>query len=126
MVQIVAFALVSGILILFLKEINSQLAMLATIVVSVIVVVEIIEYILTVYSLIEKVVEITKIDYSLYKTIIKIIGLGYITEFGAGIVEDFGLKSLSQKIVLAGKVIILCVAMPIIYAMLELVIKVIT
>ena len=42
-------------------------------------------------------------------------------EFAAGAIEDFGLKSLSDKLVLIGKLIIIGVSMPVIYAVINLV-----
>src|SRR5699024_6163464 len=48
------------------------------------------------------------------ETILKIIGIAYITEFGAQITRDAGQSSIASKIELAGKVFILLMAIPII------------
>ena len=44
----------------------------------------------------------------------KIISIGYIADFSAGIVEDTGQKALAEKIILGGKLIIMVLALPII------------
>ena len=50
-----------------------------------------------------------------------IVGIGYLTEFGANICQDNGNSSLADKILLAGKVIILCFALPIVNSMLNVI-----
>ena len=46
------------------------------------------------------------------ETILKIIGIAYITELGANITRDAGLNSIAAKIELAGKIFILLPADP--------------
>jgi len=52
--------------------------------------------------------------------VLKIIGVGYITEFTADIAEDFGNKSISSKVILGGKIIICGMSIPIIKDLLSL------
>ena len=65
--------------------------------------------------------EKTGIDQSLVKIILKIVAIGYLVEFSAGIVEDFGSKSIADKLVLAGKIIIFTVSIPIIQSLITLI-----
>ena len=51
----------------------------------------------------------------------KIVAIGYLVEFAAGIVEDFGAKSVADKLVFAGKVVIFSVSLPILRAMVSLI-----
>jgi stage III sporulation protein AD len=53
--------------------------------------------------------------------IIKIVGLGFVVDFCAGICEDTGNKSLSDKIVLGGKISIMFVSLPIVVSLFELI-----
>ena len=48
------------------------------------------------------------------KIVIKIVGISYLVEFTSDLIDDFGLKSLSDKIVFAGRILILTTAFPII------------
>lgn len=57
----------------------------------------------------------------LIKIVLKIIGVGYVTEFGAGILNDFGSSSIADKVVLGGKVTIILLSFPILKMLLELV-----
>ena len=46
--------------------------------------------------------------------VMKVIGIGYITEFTADLAEDSGNKSISSKILLGGKIAICSLAVPIV------------
>ena len=58
------------------------------------------------------------------KTIIKITGIAYVTEFAASICKDAGESALSSKIEFAGKVLILTLAVPIFGALMNLLVKI--
>ncbi len=55
------------------------------------------------------------------QTILKIIGIAYIAEFGAQISRDAGQAAIASKIELAGKIFILVLAIPIIKAVIEMI-----
>ena len=52
--------------------------------------------------------------------LIKAVGIGYITEFAAATARDFGQTSLSAKIVFAGKLTVLALALPFINQLIVL------
>ncbi len=56
------------------------------------------------------------------ETILKIIGIAYIAEFGAQITRDAGQGAMAAKIELAGKVLILVMAIPILTVLIETII----
>lgn len=56
------------------------------------------------------------------KTILKVIGIAYIAEFTAQISKDAGFGSMAAKVELAGKIIILAMAVPILTALVETII----
>ncbi|GAF63800.1 stage III sporulation protein SpoIIIAD [Bacillus sp. TS-2] len=57
------------------------------------------------------------------QTILKIIGVAYIAEFGAQIANDAGQAAIASKIELAGKILILVMAIPILTAVIEMVLS---
>jgi stage III sporulation protein AD len=62
---------------------------------------------------------------STYITIIfKIIGIAYIAEFGSQICRDAGEGVIASKIELAAKIIIMLIALPIMIAIMESVVKI--
>ena len=126
MIKIVLVVMISAILITYLKSINPELSTLATIATSVLLLLMLLEYLSDGFSLIADLVKLTNINNDLYKIIIKMTVLGYIIEFSAGVVTDLGLKSLADKLIFAGKMIILSLSLPIIYALLNVILGLIT
>ena len=63
----------------------------------------------------------TGMENGLLKVLLKIVGVGYITEFGAGILNDFGSNVLADKVALAGKITIILLSLPVIKGVLQLV-----
>ena len=120
MVKIVAIVLVCAIIIVYLRNINSELSMLALIGSCIIVLFFALEYLSDIVHVFDEISNFTGINSDLYKIIFKITAIGYLVEFGADIVEDFGLKSLSNKLLFVGKIIILSISMPIIYSVFSL------
>ena len=56
------------------------------------------------------------LDY--FDVVLKIVGVGYITEFTADIAEDFGNKNIASKVILGGKIVICTMSIPIIKSLL--------
>lgn len=73
---------------------------------------------LTVFSTIA---QMTGVENGLLKILLKIVGVGYLTEFGAGLLNDFGSNSVADKVVLGGKITIVLLSMPVIESLLQLV-----
>lgn len=59
------------------------------------------------------------------ETILKIIGVAYVAEFASQITKDAGQGTLASKIELAGKIIILAMAIPILTVMIETILNLI-
>lgn len=121
MTQIVVFTLISAIIIVYLRNVNVEIALLATIVSGILLLTVALKYLTNTFDVISQVIELTGIDKELYVIMFKITAIGYIVEFGAQTVSDFGLKSLADKLIFVGKVIILSVSLPIIYAVINLI-----
>ena len=60
------------------------------------------------------------IENGLLKVLLKIVGVGYLTEFSAGVLNDFGAGSVADKVVLGGKLTVLLLSIPIIESLLSL------
>ena len=120
MFKIVAIALTCAFILIYLKSVNSELFGVAMLGASVIITVLGIEYLSETVSFFDSLVTLSGLNAKYFAIILKIIGISYVVEFGAGIVEDLGLKSLSDKLVFVGKLAIITAAMPIIYAVFNL------
>ncbi|WDH81330.1 stage III sporulation protein AD [Paenibacillus urinalis] len=122
-IQIVGLGLIATILILIVKEQKPMFAFLIATTAGILIFLFVIGKIGSVISVLERMAESSGMDEVHLKTILKIIGIAYIAEFGAQIVRDAGQESIASKIELAGKVLILVLAIPIISIIIETVMK---
>lgn len=123
MIQIVGIGLISTILILIIKEQKPLFAFLLTVTTSVIIFLFLAGKIGTVITMLEDLAERSGVQIIYLKTVLKIIGIAYIAEMGAQVVRDAGQESIASKIEMAGKVLILVLAVPIIGIIIETVLK---
>lgn len=122
-IQIVGIGLLSTVLILVLKEQKPMFAFLLTTAAGILIFLFLIGKIGTILGTLERVAESSGMEMIYLKTVFKIIGISYIAEFGAQIVRDAGQESIASKIELAGKVLIMVLAVPIISIIIETVMK---
>ncbi len=61
------------------------------------------------------------VDGNIMKILFKIVGIGYIADFSAGIAEESGAKVLGEKIVLGAKIVIFAVSVPLVKMLFEVV-----
>ena len=125
-VKIAVVGIVTAFCSLTLRETKSELGLVVGIAGGCMVILMLFDYFADIFSTITSMISKAGIQSNVLKSVIKIIGIGYITEFSAGIVEDTGNKSLAEKIVMAGKVIILVVSLPIITALFDLIAELIS
>jgi stage III sporulation protein AD len=65
----------------------------------------------------------TGVSNSLFVPVLKIIGIGYLCEFGANLCVDGGCSSIADKILFCGKITILIIALPIINSVIDVVLE---
>jgi len=64
------------------------------------------------------------IDTIYISTLLKIVGIAYIAEFGAEVCKDAGESAIASKVELAGKVMIIVLAVPILTSLMDLIIRI--
>lgn len=121
-VQVVGLGLIATFLVLVLKEQKPAFAFLLTLVVGAIIFIFLIGQIQRVVTMLERIAVNANLNMIYVETILKIIGIAYIAEFGAQISKDAGQGAIASKIELAGKVLILMMAIPIITAIIKTVV----
>ncbi|NHN28843.1 stage III sporulation protein AD [Paenibacillus agricola] len=122
-VQIVGLSIFATILVLVLKEQKPMFAFLITAFTGITIFLFLIGKIAMVIHVLEDLADKASIDMIFLKTILKIIGIAYIAEFGAQIVRDAGQESIASKIELSGKILIMVMAIPIVSVIIETVVK---
>ncbi len=123
LIQIIGFGFVTALAALLLKSTKPELSLAVTIVGGILILLSAFELLEDSLSILKKIAEISSLSSVLIKTLIKIVGIGYITEFSAGILQDFGSNSVADKVVFGGKIIIFTLTLPIVEKLLELVLS---
>ena len=118
-VKVIAIAFVGLLAVGVLREIKPSLAALAGIVTGLAIVYSLLDEFTYIVQSFKELTLIAEIDDALVKTIVKIIGIGYLTEFSAGIAEDYGSQSIAKKIEFGGKICIAVLALPVITGMIS-------
>src|SRR5690625_5197080 len=123
MVQIILFGIVASLLFIILKDVQPSFAFFIILITSIIILSIVINKVGVIIYLLKDLSTKASIQSVYLNTILKIIGIAYITELGANITKDAGLSSISSKIELAGKIFILILAIPIISAVVEVILN---
>ena len=122
-IQVVGFGLVATVIVLILKEQVPMMAFLLSLFAGIVIFLFLIGKIADVIDMLERLADQSHVNMVFFQTVLKIIGIAYIAEFGAQVVRDAGQESIASKIELAGKVLIIVLAMPIISVIVETIMK---
>jgi stage III sporulation protein AD len=122
--QIIGLAIVATVIIAVLKVQRPEIAIQISIAAGIIVFVMILGKITAVIELLNSYADKVNIDTIYLSTLLKIIGIAYIAEFGAEVCKDAGEGAIASKVELAGKVVIIVLAVPIITSLLDLIISI--
>ncbi|MBH9967401.1 stage III sporulation protein AD [[Bacillus] enclensis] len=124
-IQIVGIALVSTFLALIVKEQKPNFAFLLIVFVGCSIFLFLIDQIYTIIHMLEKLAANANVNLVYVETILKIIGIAYIAEFASHITKDAGQGAIAAKVELAGKILILAMAVPILTVIIETIINMI-
>ena len=122
LLKILAVALVTVFAHIIVKQTRPEIAMIISIAGSVFIIIMIVDSLSSVISSFYNIFKTTGVDTTLLTPLFKIIAIGYITEFGANICLDAGASSVADKILFAGKLVILLVALPIVTTVIDMVV----
>lgn len=120
-IKIFIIGMVGVITSLILKQTKPELATLTAISTGTIIFYVILQKLAEIINNFLNLSSIAGFDSNIITLLLKVVGISYIIEFGADIAEDSGFGSIASKIVLAGKVIIIGLAFPIVLKLIELI-----
>ena len=119
--QLVGVAFVTAVAAILVRSTKPELAVVVTIAGGIILLLFALEIFRVSISIFSEIADATGLNASIVKTLLKMVGIGYIIEFSAGVLHDFGQDSLADKLIFCGKIIILVLAVPILESVLGLV-----
>lgn len=123
-VRIVAFAFIALFIVVILRQHNGTLALQVSTIVGVLIFLFMIGKITAVLQLLQQLALKANIDFVYLNTIFKILGIAYLASFCSDICKDAGEGAIAAKVEFAGKILILVLAIPILMAVLQSILKI--
>ncbi len=120
-IKVIGVAFVTAITAILLRSTKPELSFAVTVTGVIVILLFIVDALQGTLTIFHKIAETTGIENGLIKILIKIVGVGYLTEFSAGILTDFGSNAVADKVVLAGKLTIVLLSLPVIEGLLTMV-----
>lgn len=117
-IKIAGIGITGVIIASLLKRDKPEFSVIITIATGMILLVLILSQMTSVVTAFDDLVALSGVDQRLFAGVLKIIGIGYLTEYSATVVTDYGSNSVANKIQLAGKITIFLMALPIIKTLL--------
>lgn len=112
-------AVTGSILVLTLKQSVPQLALLLTLSVGVIILISVLSFLPIITDKITQLMSQTGVNSKYISILIKALGICFICQFASDICKDAGQSALASKVELAGKIMILISALPLIEEVLN-------
>ena len=122
-IQIVGLGLLGTVLVMVVKQHKPELALLLSLAVGLIIFSFAVSRIIVIIRTLKDIANRIDVDRVYLNTILRVIGVAYIAEFGAQVCRDAGEEIIASKIELAGKVLIMIMGLPIMMAILEAVLQ---
>ncbi len=118
-VQIVGLALVAAVLVVVLRPLRPEMALLLSVAAGVVLFLLVVDKVAAVVGVMRELAGRAGVNVLYLGLILKIVGIAYIAEFGAQVCRDAGEGALAAKVELAGKVLVLVLAVPVLVAVLD-------
>lgn len=118
-VQVVGLGLIATLLALILKEYRPELAMQLSIVAGAVIMLLVLNRITAAVEVITETAVAAGVNLLYLQTLLRVIGIAYLAEFGAQLCRDAGEGSIASRVELAAKVVILVLAVPVIVEIME-------
>ncbi|MDR0975728.1 MAG: stage III sporulation protein AD [Christensenellaceae bacterium] len=122
--KIIGVGIITAVSAITLRQTKPELALILSIVGGIVIFLLSVRGLSSVFSSITSLTERTGLDQKVFEALLKIVGVGYLTEIASGVCADSGSSSLANYVSLGGKIIILVLAMPIINNLVNLIISI--
>lgn len=123
-IKVVAFAFTALFIVLIFKDSRSDIALQITIITGILIFLFMITKITAVFQFLQELALKANIDIVYLNTVFKILGIAYLSSFCSEICKDAGEGSIASKVEFAGKILILVLAIPILMAVLQSILKI--
>lgn len=123
--QVVGFGVIATIFIMFIRQNRPEIAQLLSIGVGILLIFYLLGYLRLIVEIITELAIEAEVNAVFLRTLLQVVGVAYLAEFGAQICRDAGEGNLALKIEFAGKMIIMVMTVPVLIAVLESIVNII-
>jgi len=125
-IQIVGIGIIATVLAVIVKEQKPELALGISIATGILIFLLVIGNLTSIMDLLDQIAGRAHLNNVYFITILKVLGIAYIAEFGAQISKDAGEGAIASKIELGGKILIMVLSIPILASLFDLVFNIIS
>ncbi len=118
-----AIAIVGVLVIAAVRQFRADVALPLTMVVALTIFALLLDRLGLVFATLRDLASRADLNFLYLDTVLKIIGIAYVAEFGAQVCRDAQESAVAAKVELAGKVLIMVLAVPIVVAILEVILQ---
>ena len=119
--RIIGIALITMVATLVVKQIKAEFSIIVSLAGALVILFMIVDGLSSIVDYFNEIIIRTSINSEFFTIILKVVGVGYLTEFASNLCVDGGMKSLADKITISGKIIIVVLSLPIITGLLDIV-----
>lgn len=119
--KIISIALIGVVVVLLLRTAKPEFAVFATIATGVVIVIILLSTLQNVILSFDEIVKKSGVDDGIFTAVLKIIGIGYLTEYSASIANDAGCGSIASKLQFGGKLTIFAMSISIVSTLIDVV-----
>ena len=122
--KILMIGLVSTVIVTLLKNEKPEISIQLSLVTGIVIFLLMLSRLTIVIQAMQQLALKINIDVIYLNTVFKIIGIAYLASFGIEICNDSGQSAIGSKIEFAGKIFIIVLALPILMAVMDMIIKI--
>ncbi|MBU3110666.1 MAG: stage III sporulation protein AD [Clostridium sp.] len=123
-IKIVAFAFMALFIVLIFKGRRDDLAIQVSIAAGILIFLFMVNKLTIIMGFLQTLANKANIDVVYLNTVFKILGIAYLASFCSEICRDAGESSIAAKVDFAGKILILVLAIPILMAVMQSILKI--
>ena len=121
LVKLIGIALIGVVAVSVLRTAKPEFAAFAVISTGIVMVITLLSSLQSAILAFDELVQKSGIDDRVFSAVLKIIGIGYLTEYSASVATDAGCASVAQKLQLGGKIVIFLMSVSVVTALVDVV-----
>lgn len=122
--KIIGIGIVTLIAYIIIKPLKPDIAVFISVIGVSIILISCLDGLVKIIDTLTDFVNKTGIDAGLFACVLKIVGIGYVSEFASNLCINAGNSSIADGISLAGKIAILVLSLPILSSLINLIIEI--